>query len=304
MGSVAVKHRIEYFALRIVAFCVRRLPRRGALAFGHLAGRLVMKVLPGRYRLAKDNMMKALPDLSAAELEENIRKNFEHIGASGVEMLRLDMLKPGSDDLQRYFVFENMHILEEALALKRGVILLTGHLGFWEAGHFALSELGIPFATVAKPLKNPLSERYFAKIRTTFGTTIINSRKGVRQILKSLHENCVVGILLDQHISPPGAVPTAFFGRQAYTTTAITSLAMKHQVPIVPVFCLRQPDGRHKIWAEPMLLLDKDGRSVADNTQRLTDIIEAAVRKDISQWFWMHKRWRVKASHVKEKTGE
>ncbi len=296
MGSPAIKHRMEYIALRTVAFIVRRLSRSSALAFGRLAGRLVMKVLPDRYRLAKENMQKALPDLSEADLEENIRKNFEHIGVSGVEMLRLDMLSPGSDDLQRYFSFENMQIVSEALALNRGVILLTGHLGFWEAGHFILSELDIPFATVAKPLKNPLSEAYFAKIRTTFGTKIINSRKGARQILKALNNNYAVGILLDQHISPPGSVPTEFFGRYAYTTTAITSLAMKHQIPVVPLFCLRLPDNRYKIWAEPMLILDRDGATVAENTQRLTDIIESAVRKDISQWFWMHKRWRVKTS--------
>ena len=70
---------------------------------------------------------------------------------------------------------------------------------------------------------------------------------------------------------------------------------MKYQIPIVPVFCLRQEDDRYRTWAEPMLLLEGQGsEAVAANTQLLTDKIEAAVRKDVSQWFWMHKRWRVK----------
>lgn len=293
MASVSIKHRAEYFALRVVAAVVRSLPRKGALAFGRVMGRLSMTFLPGRYQLAKENMSLALPELSTAEIEENIRKNFEHIGISGVEMLRLDMLTPGSNDINRYFDIENVHLLREALALKKGVILLTGHLGFWEIGQFILPELGIPFDVVAKPLKNPLTERYFGKIRTSFGTEILNSRKGARRILKSLQAERVVGILLDQHISPPGSVATEFFGSKAYTTTAITSLAMKRQIPIVPVFCLRQPDNRYKIWAEPMLLLSGAGEdAVIENTQRLTNIIEAAVRKDVSQWFWMHNRWK------------
>jgi len=290
MTSASIKYYFEYYALRVIAALVRSLPRRKALAFGRVIGRLGMKVLPGRYRLAKRNIELALPELDSAEVEAVVAKNFESIGIGGVEMLRLDMFD--HEDLDRCFDVEGLDYLHEAVALNRGVILLTGHLGFWEAGHFVMSELGIPTAAVAKPLKNPLAEKYFAAVRESFGTEMINSRKGARHILKALHKNRAVVILLDQHISPPGSIPTTFFGRQAYTTTAITTLAMKHQVPIVPMFCLRQKDDRYKAWAEPMVILDRN-RGVAENTQRLTTIIETAVRKDINQWFWVHKRWRV-----------
>ncbi len=303
MATVSIKHRVEYLALRVVAAIVRLLPRKTALNSGRGLGRLSIRFLPGRYRLAKENLSRALPELNAQELEDNVRKNFEHIGISGVEMLRLDMLKVGGDDLQRYFNLENIHFLHEALELNKGVLILTGHLGFWEAGHFVMAELGIPCAAVAKPLKNPLTDRYFTAIRTFFGTEILNSRKGARRILKSLREKRAVVVLLDQNISPPGSVATDFFGRKAYTTTSIANIAMKYQVPIVPIFFLRQLDGRYKTWAEPMLMLPdtSEENDIAKNTQLLTDIIETAIRRDVTQWFWMHKRWRVKPDQVKEK---
>ncbi len=295
MVSISIKYRAEYLALRIFSALVRCLPRQTALALGQTVGWLLLWVLRSRYRLAKENMSIALPELSAAAIEKNVRKNFEHIGICGVEMLRLDMFKSGGDDLQRYFELLDLHHLEDAIALKKGVIILTAHLGFWEIGQFVFPELGIPFDVVAKPMKNPLSDHFFEELRTSFGTGVINSRKGARRILKSLQEQRVVGILLDQHISPPGSVVTEFFGRKAYTTSAITTLAMKYQIPIVPLFCLRQKDNRYKVWAEPMLILSDDGKdSLAENTQNLTDIIEVAIRKDVTQWFWMHKRWRVK----------
>jgi len=290
MALIPIKYYFEYYALRGVAALVRSLPRRKALAFGRAFGRLGMKVLPGRYHLAKRNIELALPELDPSEVEAVVAKNFESIGVGGVEMLCLDMFD--HEDFEQYFDAEGIDHLHEAVALNRGVILLTGHLGFWEAGHFVMSELGIPTAAVAKPLKNPLSEKYFAAVRESFGTEMINSRRGARHILKALQKNRAVVILLDQHISPPGSIPTTFFGRQAYTTTAITTLAMKHQVPIVPMFCLREKDDRYKVWAEPMVILEKD-HSVAENTQQLTTIIETAVRKDVNQWFWVHKRWRV-----------
>ncbi len=291
MASIPIKYYFEYYALRGVAVLVRSLPRRKALSFGRAFGRMGMKILPGRYRLAKRNIELALPELDPAEVEAVVAKSFESIGVGGVEMLRLDMFDHA--DFEQYFDAVGIDHLHEAMALNRGVVLLTGHLGFWEAGHFIMSELGIPTSAVAKPLKNPFSEKYVADLRESFGTEMINSRKGARHILKALQQNRAVVILLDQHISPPGSIPTTFFGRQAYTTTAITTLAMKHQVPIVPMFCLRQKDDRYKVWAEPMVILDKD-QSVAENTQRLTTIIETAVRKDVNQWFWVHKRWRVK----------
>lgn len=295
MASVSIKHRTEYYALLTAAAVLRRLPRKNALSLGRMLGGLVMKVLSGRYRMARDNMTSALPELNAAEIETNVRKNFEHIGICGVDMLRFDMFQPDDKDAEKIFHYEGLPLLEEALALDRGVLLLSAHLGFWELGGFALAEHGIQFDMVAKPLKNPLADRYFAKLRKTFGAEILNSRKGARRILQSLRANHAVGIMLDQHISPPGSVMVDFFGRKAYTTTAIANMAMKYQIPVVPVFCLRQPDNSYKVWAEPMLLLSGTGEdAVIANTQRLTDILETAIRKDVSQWFWMHKRWREK----------
>ena len=301
MAPISVKHRAEYLALQGFAVIVRCLPRQSALALGRSVGRLSMRVLCNRYQLAKENMSVALPELSGAEIERNVRRNFEHIGMSVVEMLCLDKFRPGSDDIQRYFELVDLNRLHDALALKKGVIILTGHLGYWEVGQFVFPELGIPFDVVAKPMKNRLSDQFFKEIRTSFGTKVLNSRKGARQILKSLQRQRVVAVLLDQHISPPGSVVTDFFGRKAYTTAIITQMAMKYQIPVVPVFCLRQGDNRYKIWAEPMLMLSGEGEdSVVENTQKLTDIIEAAIRKDVTQWFWMHKRWRVKPDKEKD----
>lgn len=305
MMSVSIKHRAEYFALRVIAAFVRCLSRKRALTVGRAVGLLAMQVLPGRYRLAKENMRLALPELGVAEIEANVRKNFEHLGMCGVEMLRLDLFAAGADALQDYVDISGLEFIKDALALDRGVILLTGHLGFWELGATIPTVLGIPVDIVAKPLKNPLADDYFAKIRKSFGANVLSSRKGAKRILQSLRAGKAVGILLDQHISPPGSTPTEFFGRKAYTTTAIANLAMKYQVPVVPLFCLRKPDNRYEIWFEPRLLLSADqGQTVESHTQLLTDVIESAIRRDVTQWFWMHKRWRVKPAKEKEGKSE
>ncbi len=311
MADIALKHRLEYFALRAAAALVRKLSYGQAIKLGGRLGILAGMLLPKRQRLAEENLRRAFPEWSERKQHATCWANFQHIGMCGVEMLRLDMLSCDRSVLEQHYKCVGFENFDKALALNKGVILLTGHLGFWEAGHYVFSVLGYDAAAVVKPLKNPLSDIYFTNIRESFGSGLIDSRKGARKILKALQQDKIVGILLDQHISPPGSVVTEFFGRKAYTTTAISNLAMKYQVPVVPAFCLRLPDGRYQIKAEPMIMLDGQGdEAVARNTQLLTDIIESAVRRDPSQWFWMHKRWRVEereayfASRAKEQTGE
>jgi len=292
MEKISLKHKLEYFGLRLLAAVIRSLPRDKALLVGGRLGILLGMVLPKRYRLAAENLRRAFPGWSQRKVRAVCWANFQHIGLCSVEMLRLDMFR--HDDLEQYFELDGWENLQKALALGRGAILLTGHFGFWEAGCFAVPEKQIRFDVVAKPLKNPLVDTYFNNIREAFGTGVINSRHGARKILKALQAGSSVAILLDQHISPPGSEPTDFFGRSAYTTTAISNLAMKYQVPVVPMFAYRLPDNRYRIWAEPMLFLKGKGeQAVAENTQYLTNIIEQIVRRDPSQWFWMHKRWQV-----------
>lgn len=294
--TISLKHRCEYYVLKALAGIIRRLPREQALKLGGRLGILGGMVLSKRYRLAEDNLRQAFPEWSQGKLSAICWANFQHVGICGAEMLRMDMYPNCGDVIEPHYEFAGFENFDQALALKKGVILLTGHIGFWEAGNYIFGALGYSAAAVTKPLKNPLTDVYITNIRENFGSETINSRKGARRILKALQQGNIVGILLDQHITPPGSVATSFFGRQAYTTTAITNLAVKYQIPIVPAFCQRLPGERYKITAEPMLFLEGEGeQAVVENTQLLTDIIERAVRKNPSQWFWMHKRWRVPA---------
>ncbi len=287
------KHHIEYIALRSCAAVLRALPRELALRCGAVAGRVASKLLKKRVRLLRDNVSQAFPELDEEQVSELERRNFEQMGISAVESIRLDLFDPAQ--IHEVFELEGIEHLREAQALGRGVILMTAHLGFWEAGSYVFPALGFPLDIVTKPLKNPLSEAYFLKLRRHFGAESINSRKGARRILKSLKAGRVVGLLLDQHISPPGSIPVDFFGRKAFATTTIASMAMKNQIPVVATFCLRQPDNRYRGWVEPMLLLEgNDDNAVAANTQLLTGIIESAIRRDPAQWFWLHRRWRDK----------
>ncbi|MBN1140343.1 MAG: lysophospholipid acyltransferase family protein [Deltaproteobacteria bacterium] len=289
----AARYFIQYALFRAAVFAARALPRNAALRLGEKLGGLARFLLRKHAAIAADNLRQAFPEKSAAELRQTLRAVFRHLGASAMEILRVDLFK-GKEDLERYFIYSGKEHLEQAYALGKGVFLLSGHVGFWEGGSFFLPTLGFPTDCVAKRIKNPYIDRYFGKLRGACGVQVLDSKKGARRILRSLAENRGVGVVLDQHITRSEAVPNLFFGREVWTTPIITQIAMKQGVPIVPMYFYRTPDFRYQVVIEPVIRFENEpGRdAILRNTALLTANIEAAVRRDITQWFWVHRRWR------------
>jgi KDO2-lipid IV(A) lauroyltransferase len=288
-----MRNRLEYIPFIIIVTLVRALPRSLALGLGKRLGQLAQYVQGRRVKIARDNLQKTFPEMPTIEVSHTIKAMFKHLGANLIDMLRVDQYR-GEQDLKRYFKINNYECLSEALELGRGCIILSGHVGFWEAGGFFLPQLGTTIGLVAKPMRNPLIDNYFSRMRQSNGNHIISSKKGARGILKSLQKNHAVCILLDQHLGGRGSVAAPFFGRPAHTTTIITQMATRYQIPIVMAFTYRQPDDSLLCQFEKMFLLkgDLSEENVLSNTSLLNQRIEAGIRHDISQWFWLHRRWR------------
>ncbi len=293
MTRKTAKYLFEYGLFLALAFFTRTLPRVTALRMGVRLGELSRLVQKKRVIIATENLRRAYPEKTEEEIDKDVRAVFRHLGVSGIEMLRIDLFK-GRADLDRYFSVTGLEHLRRAHAMNRGVFLLTGHIGFWEVGTFSMPALGFPTDFVAKRMKNPYVDRYFEKLREAGGGHCLESKKGARRILRSLSENHLVAVLLDQHIIRREAVPVEFFGRRAWTTPIIAQIAMKQGTPIIPIYAYRTENFHYRIDIEPPILLenDPDPEAVVHNTALLTANIEQAVRRNPTQWFWVHRRWR------------
>ena len=288
-----MRNILEYIPFALIAAMVRTLPRSKALMFGKYLGRFLFPLFKRRVAIARENLSKAFPDLSNQTLQDSLQEMYEHLGICAIEMLRLDKFT-GLNDLNRFFEISGEDNIKEALNLGRGCIILTGHVGFWEAGSFFLPMLGFNTAAVAKPMRNPLVDNYVRKMRQHSGTNIINSQKGARAIISALRKNYLVCILLDQHLKGKGSVVARFFGRPAHTTTIITQMALRDQIPIIKAFTYRKPDNTYRCHFEKMFHLDGplDEENICNKTDLLNQHIESGIRQNVSQWFWIHRRWR------------
>ncbi|CAN5869023.1 lysophospholipid acyltransferase family protein [soil metagenome] len=289
---VLFRHRVEYAAVAGVVQIVRLVPLRVVLAAGSMLGWAFYRFDRPHRRLAVKNLQAAFPLRTEAECRAIARGMFSHFGRLLTVLLKFSTLRP--DEMLRHVEFEGEDRVLAAHAEGRGVLLFTGHFGFWEINALVHALEMKPMAVLARPLDNPLLHALLESVRGRTGNSVIYRRGAIRRVLRALGKNQAVALLIDQHIQSVDAVYVDFFNRPAATTSALAALALRTGAPVVPVFALPQPGGRFRMVYEHPVPPPKadDPDAIRAFTQRCTDVLEMYVRRYPDLWLWMHRRWR------------
>ena len=294
----SARNRAELAAFRAAAAALSALPRSASDAASRALGRWVLSALPRRRTILRRNLETAFPEAGAAEIDALARGSAEALGVSLAEFLEVASLS--GEEIRRRIEVEGEENLRAARALRRGVFLLSAHLGGWELGAIRAGMLGEPIAPVVRPLDKPLLERELSRRRTRFGNRPISKRDAARDVLRALRRRETVAILIDQNVLPKEAVFVPFFGRLAATTPALARFQIATGAPVVPVFTWPRGGGRYRlifespIYAEEFQADPDRDAAVRRATARYMAVTEAAIRKEPSAWLWAHDRWRTR----------
>jgi KDO2-lipid IV(A) lauroyltransferase len=104
-------------------------------------------------------------------------------------------------------------------------------------------------------------------------------------------------MLIDQDVNKAPSVSVPFFGQAARTPIAAAALALRRDLPILPIFAQRRPEGGHRIVVKPPLRFAPTGdrnRDIRALTRMCNEAIEESIRKNPAEWVWWHRRWRRK----------
>jgi len=291
------KIRDQLFA-RFIALLIlglRLLPRRAAILLMRGVGRLIFIFgHRGRQRTLTHLTMAFGHEKSEAELRHLATQVYRHFATALADIMRLPViLRQGINTLIQA---EGMHHLEAALATGKGVLMITGHFGNWELLGAWMAQNGYPLRVVGTTLENPGINSIVIEMRNQAGYTNIARGAGTREIIRSLHQGCAVGLLIDQDTRVPG-VFVSFFGHPAHTPTGPVLLARKFKIPIIPIFMHLRDDLNYQIECEAPIDLEytaDEQRDLQVNTQKCSDTYERVIRRFPEQWVWMHQRWKTK----------
>jgi KDO2-lipid IV(A) lauroyltransferase len=205
-------------------------------------------------------------------------------------------LRLNHTDIRKHFRFSGMHHLQAALGEKKGVLVLTGHIGNWELLPLAMGQVGLPVSAMYRPLEFEPLDRFFISQRSRYGARLLAKRRAMRGMLSALHNNELIGMLLDQNARVKDGVFVDFFGSPACTGKGMALLARRTGAPVVPVFLVRE-NGHYRVECHPALpkiqTRDKT-KDIEAATALYNKVIEDMIRRYPQQWFWVHHRWKTK----------
>ncbi|MCX7703134.1 MAG: hypothetical protein N2234_03405 [Planctomycetota bacterium] len=248
--------------------------------------------------IAVEQLKEALK-INSKEAEGITKKMFLHLGRNFAEFLAIAR-NPRRIVLSLVDGEEFKQKISEALKQKKGVIVVTGHIGNWELLG-AYSAQHFPTAVIAKKIYFNKYDKEISSRRRKLKMSVIYQEEGIRPLLEALHKNSVVGILADQDIKRAAGDFVQFFGKPAYTVTAPSTLSLKSGAPLFVAALRRTSLLKHKIFiVGPITILPSGDRNTdrINLTQTWTTVLENIIRQEPSQWVWFHKRWNTRPEEV------
>ena len=295
---LGLKDRLIFWLLVGVLHALSLLPHFILYKLGEAGGLIAHRLDRRHTRTGIRNLEIAFPELSDAERRRILRGSYIHLGRTGAEYVRLGGFFYRR--LARRVTYNRLDIWNNLTPRYpgKGALILTAHFGNFEllpAGH-ALH--GFQITVVHHTQRFLPGDALVTFIRERVGVRTIRKHTAAREMLRSLNRGEIIGIPLDQNAKRSEAVWVPLFGEMAATPSGFDRLAMMAGAPVVPVFIVRQPDGRsHVIEMFEEIPQQRTGDRDADglvNTARYQKAIEEMVRKYPEQWLWTHRRYRTR----------
>jgi len=294
-GWFALRERGEVALTRIMAAPMERASWEGCRRTGAWLGLLLFHALKRRQQVAIDNIQLAFPEISDKRARQIARCSAQNFGMTFCEFLHLNVATPQS--IRDYVSVENEDYLHQGFERGKGVILLTGHFGNWEALGARAAQM-FEIAAISRPTSNTGVQDHLNRIRKNIKLGLIYPSEGPRPPLRFLRKNNALAILPDQYAGDKGLM-LPMFGHPTSVWPSLSHLAMVSGATVVPAWGVRQKpwmsNGRLVAKLSPGYQVtageDKDA-AVLEATKRMVAEIENIVRQYPEQWMWLHRRWR------------
>ena len=268
----------------ILTSCAARIAAR---AYFLLAGR--------RREIVFENLLP----VTSGNTREAKRLAIELFGQFSQKLIDLWRYESGApiDDLfSRWTGWEHF---EAAQKQKRGILLLTPHLGNWEFGAPLLAKRGVKLlvVTLEEPDPQLTAMRKAARERWGIETVAIGEDPfSFVEIIKRLESGSVVALLVDRPQNS-SKVDVELFGQSISASVAPTELARATGCILLPVYLPRMADG-YAAHVLPPIDYDRASLRPMENrralVQKIIKAFEPAIREHANQWYHFVPVWTKK----------
>jgi lauroyl/myristoyl acyltransferase len=185
--------------------------------------------------------------------------------------------------------------IQSALHAGRGAIIASAHFGNWDMAG-ALVALHHPISAVTETFSDEKLNRLLQDQRKDKGMGIIPMEGSARRILRVLHQNQFVAIVVDRPVTEDQGTAVTFFGRKTYVPSGPAALALKSGAAIVPGFVWYGQRNELYVRAFPPIFPQESKgeqrvHEIARLTQLMYDALEEMIREYPAQWYMFRQFW-------------
>lgn len=241
-------------------------------------------------RITRINLQLAYPDLSTQQQKIFIKNSLKSQCMTYVESIKCWGMPPEYNLALLKNIYGEQYFTE-ALANKKGVIVVIAHFGCWELLNAWLNLYSAPMI-MYKPNKNKGIDRFMLEARQRLNATLVpTDENGVRSIFKHLKQGGLTVILPDHLPKESGGIYSNFFGQKALSTTLVSKLASKTQCNVIGLSCIRDEVSGFNVHCSRLSddILSKDLQTSVDS---LNQNLEAMINIAPEQYLWSYKRFR------------
>jgi KDO2-lipid IV(A) lauroyltransferase len=285
-----------YVVVRLLLVVLSLFDIETNLAFARFLGDLLWRHYGRGRQRALENLRASFPDQSEEWIRQTGRHSFQQLVMLTVDILFTPRLVH-KHNWRRYSRYRQAEYVKWMMKERRGLIMVTAHYGNFEIIGYLMSLFGFEIWSVARPLDNKYLSRYVYGVRQRRGLRLIDKKGAAERMPGIVAQGSTLGFIADQDAGRKG-IFVDFFGRKASTYKSIGLLALTYNLPIV-VGCCRRIDNR--FFFELALTRIIFPNEWADKEDPLTWVtteysraIEAFVREDPTQYWWVHRRWKTR----------
>ncbi len=280
-----LRHFFEIIPFYLLILILKILPFEKRVYWGGQVCRLILPLVRKFYERVDKNLKLIYPSLSHKKRKEFIKENSKMIGKSFIELMFNKEFQKRSNKIE--YNKKALTPLIAAKKINRPIIIVSGHIGSWEAVRAVLKKYGLTSGALYQRNRNIFYERLHLNAIKEGGEPIFEvGRSGTRKMISLIKSGGVVALMIDQAVK--GGEYFDFLGAPARTSTSIAEISLKYQALLIPAYGIRTDFGGIKVTFDKPIEL----KSVSYITKTMNLSLEKRINISPTQWYWPHKRWK------------
>jgi KDO2-lipid IV(A) lauroyltransferase len=247
-----------------------------------------------RKKVIFQNLRNSFPEKTEKEIHLLTKKFYHYLFDLFLETFKTLTISR-SQMLKHCKMSESAHkLFTETFQKHNNIIVVLGHYGNWEWGGNTFSLLfKQQLYVIYHPLRNQHFNQLICKMRTRFGTKLIEMNNTFKAMVSNRNEMNATAFIADQTPQPHNAYWTKFLNQDTPVFWGTEKIARKLNFPVVYITVKRYRRGYYELFAE---LLEENPAKTNDCeiSEKHTKRLEKDIMLQPEIWLWSHRRWKHK----------